>query len=142
MRCKSCARTHESQTLAGDKTGWPTQGKCWATVLLGVERKKGTKGGESNGECGPGKQTSNQRVWVAMVYSTRLLHFPGSDSRHRLGEGVSMSRKSSTPYDRCLHRGLRSKQRQSRHDQMYEQETGIKMEDIRRVRERSCGQTE
>lgn len=133
MRCKSCARAHVSQTVAGDKPGWPMQGKCWASVLLSIKRRKGTKGGESNGECGNRQQTPDQRVWVAMVYSTHLHHYPGPDSRHRLGGGVSMSRKSSTPYDRYLHRGLRSRQRQSTHDLTYEQETVIKMEDIRQV---------
>ena len=37
-----------------------------------------------------------------------------------------MSRKSNTPYDRGLHRGLRSKQIQSIHDLIYEQETMMK----------------
>jgi len=54
-----------------------------ANVLRGEMRGKGRKGGESNGECEHGQQTSDERVWVAVVHSIHL-HYPGSDSGHRL----------------------------------------------------------
>jgi hypothetical protein len=60
---------------------------------------RGMNGGESNGECPHGQQTSGEKVWVAMVYSMHLPRYPDFDSRRRLAEGVSMSRKSNISYD-------------------------------------------
>ena len=120
MRCKSCARADVNRIVAPDKPGTPTQEKRCANVLLTTTRPKGMMEGESNGEFVHGKQSSDERVWVAMVYSMHLPRHPGSDSRHRFEGGVSMSRKLSIPYDRREHRGLRSRQRWSTHDLTYE----------------------
>ena len=70
-------------------------------MLRGEMRENGIKGGESNGECGHEQPTSDERVRVAVVHLTHL-RYPGSDSRHSVGEDVYMSRKSGTYCHRHL----------------------------------------